>query len=164
MPLLNLTCSSSVLLGSLGKLTIELYWDHAPLTCRNFAELSRRGYYDNCTFHRLVPNFVIQGGDPSGTGRGGQSIYGRFFDDELHGDLKHTGAGILSMANAGPNVNGSQFFITLAPAHSLNGRHTIFGRIQSGMTTVQRISQVATDGNDVPLDPVVIRKAIVHQS
>lgn len=131
------------------------------MSCRNFAELARRGYYDNCNFHRLVSNFVIQGGDPSGSGRGGQSIYGRFFDDEIHADLKHTGAGIVSMANAGPNVNGSQFFITLAPAHSLNERHTIFGRVSSGMNTLQRISQVATDGKDRPLDPIVIKRATI---
>merc|ERR1719312_410242 len=85
----------------MGPLTVELYWDHAPDTCRNFAELSRRGYYNNLIFHRIISDFMIQGGDPTGTGRGGASIYGKTFADEISKELKHTGAGILSMANSG---------------------------------------------------------------
>merc|ERR1719282_1916195 len=96
---------------TLGELVVELYWKHAPMTCRNFAELARRGYYNNTIFHRIIKDFMIQGGDPTGTGRGGQSIYGGKFKDEIHKGLKHSGAGILSMANSGPNSNGSQFFI-----------------------------------------------------
>ncbi|KAL8094913.1 hypothetical protein AgCh_036429 [Apium graveolens] len=109
---------------SMGSFTVEMYYKHAPKTCKNFIELSRKGYYDGVKFHRIVKDFIVQGGDPTGTGRGGQSIYnnGGKFEDEIHPKLKHTGAGILSMANAGPNTNGSQFFITLAPTQSLDGK------------------------------------------
>uniref|UniRef100_A0A9I9CWB3 Peptidyl-prolyl cis-trans isomerase n=1 Tax=Cucumis melo TaxID=3656 RepID=A0A9I9CWB3_CUCME len=109
---------------SMGSFTVELYFKHAPRTCRNFIELSRRGYYDNVKFHRIIKDFIVQGGDPTGTGRGGESIYGKKFEDEIKPELKHTGAGILSMANAGPDTNGSQFFITLAPCPSLDGKHS----------------------------------------
>lgn len=107
---------------------------------------------------------MIQGGDPTGTGRGGASIYGKNFEDEITDDLKHTGAGILSMANSGPNTNGSQFFITLAPTQWLDGKHTIFGRVSSGMIAVQRIGMVETDETDRPIDPVKIIKAQVSPS
>merc|ERR1719285_883856 len=99
---------------------------------------------------------MIQGGDPTATGRGGTSIYGKTFDDEIHADLKHTGAGILSMANSGPNTNGSQYFITLAPTSWLDGKHTIFGRIKNGMHAVQRIGIVQTDSNDKPLQEIKV--------
>ncbi|CAG0881827.1 unnamed protein product [Cyprideis torosa] len=112
---------------TMGSFSVELYWAHAPKTCKNFLELSKRGYYNGCKFHRIIRDFMIQGGDPTGTGRGGASIYGRYFEDEINRDLKHTGAGILSMANSGPNTNGSQFFITMAPAQWLDGKHAIFG-------------------------------------
>ena len=106
---------------------------------------------------------MIQGGDPTATGRGGASIYGESFEDEIHTELKHTGAGILSMANSGPNTNGSQFFITLAPTQWLDGKHTIFGRIQSGMRTVKMIGQSETDKNDRPVDDVrIVRASIPH--
>ncbi|GMN39429.1 hypothetical protein TIFTF001_008662 [Ficus carica] len=95
-----------------------------------------------------VEDFIVQGGDPTGTGRGGESIYGSKFDDEIKPELKHTGAGILSMANAGPNTNGSQFFITLAPCPSLDGKHTIFGRVCRGMEIIKRLGSVQTDNND----------------
>ncbi|CAO3614697.1 unnamed protein product [Cunninghamella echinulata] len=108
-----------------GPIEIELYWNHAPKTCKNFYELAKRGYYDGVSFHRVIADFMIQGGDPTGTGRGGQSIYGEKFADEIHQGLKHTGAGILSMANSGPNTNGSQFFITLAPTPWLDGIYII---------------------------------------
>jgi peptidyl-prolyl cis-trans isomerase-like 1 len=126
----------------------ELYWDEAPKTCRNFAELAKRGYYNRTVFHRLIRDFMVQGGDPTGTGRGGESIYGGKFQDELTPKLKHTGAGILSMANAGPNTNGSQFFITLAPAPHLDGKHTIFGRVSKGMQTLAKIGNCQTAAND----------------
>ena len=95
-----------MLIYSLGNFGIELYWKHAPLTCRNFAELSRRGYYNGIKFHRCISNFMIQTGDPTSTGRGGLSIYGETFNDEIHPELRHSGAGIVSMANSGPNTNG----------------------------------------------------------
>merc|ERR1719169_365770 len=123
-----------VLYTSMGEIEVELYWLHAPRTCKNFMELAKRGYYDNTLFHRIVSGFVVQGGDPTGTGRGGESIYGATFEDEIHPSLKHTGAGILSMANSGPNTNGSQFFITLAPLPSLDGKNTVFGRVNKGMS------------------------------
>eukprot|EP00958_Prasinococcus_capsulatus_P015366 scaffold1634_cov353-Prasinococcus_capsulatus_cf.AAC.7 len=93
---------------SMGSITVELYTSHAPRTCKNFAELARRGYYDGIIFHRVIKDFMIQGGDPTGTGRGGESIYGKKFEDEITRELKHTGAGILSMANSGPNTSTAQ--------------------------------------------------------
>jgi peptidyl-prolyl cis-trans isomerase-like 1 len=104
---------------------------------------------------------MIQGGDPTGTGRGGSSIYGEKFEDEIDLGLKHTGAGILSMANAGPNTNGSQFFITLAPTPWLDGKHTIFGRVKSGMSTVKRMGMVKTGSEDRPIEEIKIVKARV---
>ncbi|ORZ01059.1 cyclophilin-like protein [Syncephalastrum racemosum] len=148
-----------VLETSTGTVHIELYWDHAPRTCKNFAELARRGYYDGVSFHRIIEDFMIQGGDPTGTGRGGTSIYGDKFEDEINPELKHTGAGIISMANSGPNTNGSQFFITLAPTPWLDGKHTIFGRISDGMNVVKRMGLIPTDNNDRPKDPIRINKA-----
>ncbi|GAB2264241.1 hypothetical protein Droror1_Dr00026375 [Drosera rotundifolia] len=141
---------------SMGPFTVELYYKHAPRTCRNFLELSRKGYYNNVKFHRIIKDFIVQGGDPTGTGRGGESIYGPKFEDEMKTELKHTGAGILSMANAGPNTNGSQFFITLAPCPSLDGKHTIFGRVCRGMEIIKRLGSVQTDNNDRPLHDVRI--------
>ncbi|KAJ3121141.1 heme binding [Physocladia obscura] len=146
---------------SAGPITVELYWEHTPRTCKNFYELARRGYYDGCLFHRVIADFMLQTGDPTGTGRGGQSIYGSKFDDEIHADLKHSGAGILSMANAGRNTNGSQFFITLAPTPWLDGKHTIFGRVAAGMSIVKRIGMVPTDSADRPKEDIVIRRASV---
>lgn len=104
---------------------------------------------------------MIQGGDPTGTGRGGTSIYGEKFADEISPELRHTGAGVLSMANAGPNTNGSQFFITLAPTPWLDGKHTIFGRVKSGMGVVKRMGLVKTDAEDRPVDEVKIIRAKV---
>ncbi|KAK3298611.1 cyclophilin-like domain-containing protein [Chaetomium fimeti] len=135
---------------SMGTIIVELYTDHAPKTCQNFSTLAERGYYNGTIFHRIIKDFMIQGGDPTGTGRGGSSIYGEKFEDEIRDDLKHTGAGILSMANAGPNTNGSQFFVTLAPAPWLDGNHTIFGRVKKGIRVVQRMGLVPTDGEDRP--------------
>lgn len=130
-------------------------------TCNNFATLAEREYYNGVIFHRIIPNFMVQTGDPTGTGRGGSSIYGEKFEDEIHNDLKHTGAGILSMANSGPNTNGSQFFITLAPTPWLDGGHTIFGRVKSGMRIIQRMGLVKTNIEDKPEGEVKIIKARV---
>ncbi|XP_067933927.1 peptidyl-prolyl cis-trans isomerase-like 1 [Watersipora subatra] len=143
---------------TMGDIEVELYWKHCPNTCRNFAELAKRGYYNGVVFHRIISNFMIQGGDPTGTGRGGASIYGKEFDDEIHDDLKHSGAGILSMANSGPNTNGSQFFITLAPTQWLDGKHAIFGRVSQGMTVVKMMGMVETDKDDRPTVEVKILK------
>lgn len=145
---------------SVGVVDLELYTNHAPKACENFAELARRGYYDGTVFHRVIRDFMIQGGDPTGTGRGGESIFGAKFEDELAaGRLQHVGAGILSMANAGPDTNGSQFFITLAPCPHLDGKHTIFGRVCGGMKVVRAIGDVTTDASDRPKQQVKILKA-----
>ncbi|GAA5797556.1 Peptidyl-prolyl cis-trans isomerase H [Helicostylum pulchrum] len=143
---------------SMGSIHVELYWDHAPRTCKNFLELAKRGYYDGVSFHRII----AVSGDPTGTGRGGASIYGEKFADEIHPALKHTGAGILSMANSGPNTNGSQFFITLAPTPWLDGKHTIFGRVNDGMNVVKRMGLVRTDGTDRPKDTVRIDRCRIE--
>ncbi len=140
---------------------LELYTEHAPKTCNNFATLCRRGYYNGTVFHRIIPNFMVQGGDPTGTGRGGSSIYGDKFEDEIKPTLKHTGAGILSMANSGPDTNGSQFFVTLAPTPWLDGKHTIFGRVKNGLSTVKRMGLVPTGAEDRPNEEVKIMQARV---
>jgi len=150
---------SVVLETSLGDVQLELYWDHAPRTCKNFAELAKRGYYNGVIIHRIIADFMIQTGDPTGTGRGGTSIYGQKFEDEIHPDLRFTGAGILAMANSGPNTNGSQFFITLGPTPYLDNIHTIFGRVSAGMRVVQRLGSVAVDVHDKPKEDVKIHKA-----
>jgi peptidyl-prolyl cis-trans isomerase-like 1 len=123
------------------------------------AALAQAGYYNGTIFHRIIRDFMIQGGDPTGTGRGGESIYGGKFRDEITKNLKHTGAGVVSMANAGPDTNGSQFFVTLKSTPFLDGKHTIFGRIYSGMGIVQRMGMVATDGDDRPKSPITIHRA-----
>ncbi|MEE6524844.1 hypothetical protein FKM82_024515 [Ascaphus truei] len=143
----------------MGTITLELYWLHAPKTCKNFAELARRGYYNGIKFHRIIKDFMVQGGDPTGTGRGGASIFGKQFEDEIHPDLKFTGAGILAMANSGPDTNGSQFFLTLGPAQWLDGKHSILGRVCQGMGTLNRVGMVETDAQDRPLDDVRILRA-----
>ncbi|GAA5877536.1 hypothetical protein JCM8547_000182 [Rhodosporidiobolus lusitaniae] len=150
-----------VLETSLGAVTFELYRDYAPKTCRNFEVLCEKGYYSGTIFHRIIADFMIQGGDPTGTGRGGTSIYGDRFEDEIHPDLRFTGAGILAMANSGPNTNGSQFFITTAPTPHLDRKHTIFGRVSSGMGVVQRLNAVATDQEDKPREDLKIIKSRV---
>jgi cyclophilin family peptidyl-prolyl cis-trans isomerase len=113
-----------------GDIVVELFADKAPRTVNNFVFLARDGFYDDTTFHRVLPNFMAQGGDPTGTGRGGP---GYRFEDEFHPDLKHSKPGILSMANAGPNTNGSQFFLTHVPTPHLDGRHAVFGQVVEGL-------------------------------
>lgn len=121
-----------------GDIELELYPEHAPKTVNNFVFLAQQGYYDGVTFHRVISNFVIQGGDPSGTGSGGPGY--RFEDEVLNNPLKH-GTGYISMANAGPNTNGSQFFITHSPQPHLDGKHTVFGKVVNGQQVVNAIRQ-----------------------
>ena len=121
-----------------GEIVVELYPEHAPLTVNNFVFLAREGFYDGVTFHRVIKNFMIQGGDPTGTGRGGPGY--RFQDETRDNPLRHE-KGVVSMANAGPNTNGSQFFITHAPQPHLDGRHTVFGRVTSGSEVVDAVEQ-----------------------
>jgi peptidyl-prolyl cis-trans isomerase-like 1 len=144
---------------SIGTFVVELYYRHAPRTCYNMAALSDAGYYNGTIFHRVIRDFMVQGGDPTATGRGGESIYGGKFEDEITRNLKHTGAGVVSMANSGPNTNGSQFFVTLKSTPFLDGKHAIFGRIYSGMGVIQRMGMVATDDQDRPMSPITIHKA-----
>jgi len=149
---------------NMGTFECELFEDKAPKTVANFVGLAEKGYYNGVIFHRVIDNFVIQGGDPTGTGKGGESIYGHPFEDEFHPDLKHDKAGVLSMANAGPNTNGSQFFITLAPTPWLDGKHSIFGQVIKGMDVVRKIGKVETiKPGDRPVKDVVMNKVRIER-
>ena len=143
---------------NMGTFTIELFEDKAPITTANFIELAQHNFYDGLIFHRVIDGFMIQGGDPTGTGMGGP---GYKIKDEFGEGLKHDDEGVLSMANAGPNTGGSQFFITLAPTPWLDGHHAIFGRIVEGMDRVRLIGVVPTDFRDRPIEPVVMEKVEV---
>jgi peptidyl-prolyl cis-trans isomerase A (cyclophilin A) len=136
-----------------GNFKIELYGYKAPITTGNFIKLVEEKFYNDLIFHRVIPNFMVQCGCPHGTGRGGP---GYTIRDEFHPDLKHDSKGILSMANAGPNTGGSQFFITVAPTPWLDGKHSIFGKVIEGMEVVDSISKVEKDRNDKPLQNVVV--------
>ena len=138
-----------------GTFEVELFEDKAPRTTENFIELAEKGFYDGVIFHRVIDGFMIQGGDPTGTGRGGP---GYTIPDEFHPELAHDSEGILSMANAGPNTGGSQFFITLAPTPWLNGHHAVFGKVVRGMDVVKKIGKADCDRNDRPRVDVVIKK------
>lgn len=137
------SANTAVIKIAKGNITIQLYPDDAPKTVKNFATLAKRGYYNNLTFHRVVPGFVIQGGDPNGDGSGGTSIYGNIFNDELNPTTKSYQdgykEGVVAMANRGPNTNGSQFFIMLADHPELPKNYTIFGKVTSGMDVVKQI-------------------------
>lgn len=141
-----------------GTFTVELFEDKAPLTTKNFISLAEKGFYDGLIFHRVIDGFMIQGGDPTGMGMGGP---GYEIPDEFHPDLKHDGEGVLSMANAGPNTGGSQFFITLAATPWLNGHHAVFGKVVRGMDIVRKIGKVDCDLGDRPLVEVVIKKVTI---
>ncbi|EFJ34420.1 ubiquitin-protein ligase, PUB49 [Selaginella moellendorffii] len=145
-----------------GELNIELHCDMAPRTCENFLTLCERGYYDGVIFHRNIRNFMIQGGDPTGTGHGGKSIWGKPFKDEFHSKLQHSGRGILSMANSGPHSNGSQFFILYKSAPHLNRKHTVFGNVVGGIEALSIMDKVPVDDEDRPLEEIKILKASVY--
>ena len=142
-----------------GVIRIEMFEDKAPITTKNFIDLATKGFYDGVIFHRVIDGFMIQGGDPTGTGRGGP---GYKIPDEFHPDLKHDGAGILSMANAGPNTGGSQFFITLGPTPHLNNRHAVFGKVIEGLDVVKAIGKMSTNAADRPLEDVVMKKVTIE--
>ncbi|HEY4611991.1 MAG TPA: peptidylprolyl isomerase [Bacteroidota bacterium] len=147
---------------SMGTMEIELFEKAAPKTVKNFVGLAEKKYYDGIIFHRVIDQFMIQGGDPTGTGRGGESLYGEPFEDEFVDTLRHTGPGILSMANRGPNTNGSQFFITLVPTPWLDGKHTIFGKVTKGVDIVEKIGKVKTSKPlDKPVTDVVLKKVTI---
>ena len=144
-----------------GPIELKLYPQLAPKTCENFVGLIKKGYYDGIIFHRIIPEFMLQCGDPTGTGRGGESIWGKAFEDECTTDLVFDKVGLLAMANSGPNTNGSQFFITTAKTPWLNMRHTIFGEVTKGYEVVEKIEAVPRDGSDKPIDEQKIVKATV---
>jgi peptidyl-prolyl cis-trans isomerase A (cyclophilin A) len=160
---------------TLGSFTVELFDSKTPNTVANFVglaegtkewthpgtrERSNKPYYDGIIFHRVINGFMIQGGDPLGQGYGGP---GYKFGDEFHPDLRHDRAGILSMANAGPNTNGSQFFITLGPTPHLDRKHSVFGAVVKGMDVVNKIGAVQVDRNDRPTTPVVIQRVTIER-
>jgi cyclophilin family peptidyl-prolyl cis-trans isomerase len=153
---------------SMGAFEIELFAKECPETVWNFVNLAegrqetQRGgnFYDGLSFHRVIGGFMIQGGCPFGMGNGGP---GYQFKDEFNADLKHDGPGVLSMANAGPGTNGSQFFITLAATPHLDGRHTVFGRVTRGMDVVEKIGGVKTNPMDKPVEPVVMKKVTIQR-
>ena len=181
----------STIKTNLGEIKIQLFEKQAPKTVNNFVQLAEKGYYDGVIFHRVIPDFMIQGGDPTGTGRGGKSIYGKAFEDEFSDQLfNFTGA--LSMANAGPNTNGSQFFIVSnehVPANMieqmkvvgypqeiidhyakvggtpwLDHRHTVFGQVITGMDVVKKISQAKRDSMDKPKKDIVMEKVTIDKN
>ena len=148
----------AVIETNLGTMEIELFNDKAPRTVSNFVDLIEKGFYDGVIFHRIISGFMIQGGDPTGTGRGGP---GYTIDDEFHPDLKHDSKGILSMANAGPNTGGSQFFITLAPTPHLDNRHAVFGKLIKGEEILDKIGAVETDANARPSNEIKMIKVTI---
>ncbi|CAF3597894.1 unnamed protein product [Rotaria sp. Silwood1] len=147
---------SAIIHTTYGDIHIRLFPEYVPKTCENFIQHSKQSYYNGCIFHRVIKQFMIQTGDPLGNGTGGQSIWGKDFQDEFHPQLKHDRPYTVSMANAGPNTNGSQFFITVVPSPWLDNKHTIFGRVSKGMDVVEKISQAKTDRLDKPLDDIKI--------
>lgn len=140
---------------NLGDFRAELFEGRAPRTTSNFATLVDDGFYDGLVFHRVIEGFMIQGGCPEGTGRGGP---GYKIDDEFHAELRHDAEGVLSMANSGPDTGGSQFFVTLAETPWLDDRHAVFGRVVEGMDVVREIGQVSTGAGDRPRDDVTMRR------
>ena len=154
----------AVIKTNMGTIEIELFANETPKTVENFTGLASKGYYNGVIFHRVIENFMIQGGDPTGTGRGGESLWGGKFADEIVPSLKHDIPGILSMANAGPNTNGSQFFITLVATPWLDGKHTVFGKVILGMDVVSAIGKVQTSKpGDKPLKDVVMESVTIEK-
>ncbi|MCR4818500.1 MAG: peptidylprolyl isomerase [Fretibacterium sp.] len=145
---------------TMGSFRIELYTDLAPNTAQNFIDLVKKGFYNGVIFHRVIDAFMIQGGDPTGTGMGGP---GYTIPDEFGEGLKHDAPGILSMANAGPNTGGSQFFITLVPTPWLDGHHAIFGHVVDGMKVVEAIGHTKTERGDRPCEDVVMKSVTIEE-
>jgi len=143
---------------TLGDIYADLYEADAPKTVANFVTLANKGFYDGIIFHRVIPDFMIQTGDPTGTGMGGP---GYKFPDEFSPKLRHSDAGVLSMANSGPNTNGSQFFITAAATPWLDDRHSVFGKVTQGMDVVQKIAQAPRDRQDKPVQKIAMNKVVV---
>lgn len=147
----------AIIRTTMGDIHMKLFRDECPKTVENFTVHARQGYYDNVIFHRVIKGFMVQTGDPGGDGTGGESIWGGEFGDEFHRSLRHDRPFTVSMANSGPNTNGSQFFITVVPTPWLDNKHTIFGRITQGMAVVQEIAAVKTDpATDKPYTEIKI--------
>ena len=170
---LSLLMSASILLANQtavfettqGNIELELRADLAPKTVENFVGLINKGYYDGIIFHRIIPKFMIQGGDPTGTGRGGESLWGGKFKDEFHAKAKFNRPGVLAMANAGANTNGSQFFITTIETGWLNGKHTIFGYVKNkaSYAVVKKLEKVKTKSGNRPVVEQKIIKAYIQK-
>jgi len=143
-----------------GTIIIELDKDDAPKTVANFVTLAKKGFYNGIIFHRVIPDFMVQTGDPTGTGRGGP---GYAFEDEFSPTLHHDKPGVVSMANSGPNTNGSQFFITVVATPWLDGKHTIFGHVVEGQSVVDQIVAAPRDSNDKPLEPITMTKVTIQE-
>lgn len=144
-----------------GEITLKLFPEAAPKAVENFLTLVGKGYYDGTKFHRIISGFMVQGGDPTATGSGGQSAWGEDFEDEFTPSLRFDRPGLLAMANRGPSTNGSQFFITLAPTPHLNDRHTIFGEVIFGTDVLQKLGAVQTSPDDRPVSDQKIDRAVV---
>ncbi len=153
----------AIIKTNMGTIEVELFADQTPKTVENFVGLAEKGYYNGIVFHRVIKDFMLQAGDPTGTGRGGASFWGGKFEDEFVSDLKHDTPGMLSMANAGPNTNGSQFFITLVPTPWLDGKHTVFGKVINGMDVVYAIGEVKTAAGDKPVNEVVMEEVTIEK-
>ncbi len=147
---------------NLGTMKIKFFPDAAPKAVENFLGLAQKGYYNGLIFHRVIDRFMIQGGDPTGTGSGGESLWGKDFEDEFSPKYRFNKKGLLAMANRGPRTNGSQFFITLVPTPYLNDKHTIFGEVIEGLDVVDKIGKVKTGAQDRPVDPVKMVKVTVE--
>jgi cyclophilin family peptidyl-prolyl cis-trans isomerase len=152
----------AVIETNLGTIKVKFFPDVAPKAVENFKGLAKKGYYNGIIFHRIIDAFMIQGGDPTGTGRGGQSLWGKAFEDEFSPKYRFDRKGLLAMANAGPKTNGSQFFITLVPTPHLNNKHTIFGEVISGMDVVEKIGKVKVGPGSKPLEPVAMKKVTIE--
>ncbi|KXS18176.1 cyclophilin-like protein [Gonapodya prolifera JEL478] len=146
----------------LGDIKIEVFCEAVPRTAENFLALCASGYYDGCIFHRNIKGFMVQTGDPTGSGKGGTSIWGRKFEDEIKSTLKHNARGIVSMANSGADTNGSQFFITYAKLSQLDTKYTVFGKVIDGMETLDALEKVPVDERSRPVQDVKIRAVLIH--
>ncbi|XP_057510981.1 peptidyl-prolyl cis-trans isomerase CYP18-1 isoform X1 [Actinidia eriantha] len=147
---------------NLGDIKCEIACDEVPKAAENFLALCASGYYDGTVFHRNIKGFMIQGGDPTGTGKGGTSIWGKKFNDEIRESLKHNARGVLAMANSGPNTNGSQFFIIYAKQPHLNGLYTVFGKVIHGFEVLDLMEKTPTGPGDRPLAEIRMNRVTIH--
>lgn len=159
----SLVATTATIETNRGTFEVKLFPEAAPKAVENFVKLSEKKYYDGTIFHRVIPGFMIQGGDPAGNGTGGSSIWGKSFEDEYSPNLKFDKPGLLAMANRGPSTNGSQFFVTTGAANWLTGKHTIFGEVTSGMDVVKKIENAPTKGQNRPDEPQKIIKITINK-